>query len=379
MFSHRACSGALPEPMRAAKPGKSENCAAASAALRRKAGLPRETFCGGKMRTKILAVRPYQLMCLFCRLVRKGRKEAYFHEQRLDDIQAAIALNPAVPLSLRCNTDTAYSYQSPGRKFDTPGGSDYNDLRDLSVLRKLGAVPGDTRPAADYLEQVPSAIPSCSGICAYPAANAPGWHACPFAATGNYERGLAGGARSLVQRRPPAERKAAKKASRRLCYGASRLKIRPHHLLCMTCFHKGRPAGELAPIQEDNLFECIAAMQKNPDIPVELVAGPCMVCPPCPAYYPASNLCIGGRSMALRDQKKDLDTLRRLGMRYGAVLPAKELLTRLYASVRSTRQVCGCGDGIIRSPEWDGCGRKGNKAYAQGRAAGLGVPGVVVE
>ena len=326
-----------------------------------------------------LTVRPYQLMCLFCRLGRKDRSKAYFHETRLDEIQSAIEQNPIVPISLCCNTDTAYQYQNPGRAFDTPVGDDYNDLRDLAVLRKLGAVPGETRPAVDFFDQIPAAIPVCAGICAYPAEEAPGWPACCFAATGNYERGLAQGVGALIHRQSPAEKQAAKKASCDQCYGAKRLKIRPHHLLCMTCFHKGKPHDELSPIQEDNLFECIDIMQKNPDIPVKLIAGPCMICPPCSAYHPASNLCIGGRSMALRDQKKDLDTLRRLGLRYGDVLPARELLRRLYASVRSTKEVCGCGDGIIRSPEWDGCGREGLEVYVKGRAAGLGIPGLVVE
>lgn len=326
-----------------------------------------------------LSVRPYQLMCLFCRLGRQDRQEAYYHEERLDEIQAAVKLNPIVPLSLCCNTDAVYQYQNPGREFDTPEGAYFNDLRDLSVLRKLGAVPGDTRPAVDFFDQIPVAIPACSGICAYLAEEAPGWPACRFADTGNYERGLTRGAGAFILRQTPVEKQAAKKASCDQCYKAGLLKIRPHHLLCMTCFHKGRTHDELASIQEDNLFECIDIMQKNPDIPVELIAGPCMICPPCPAYHPAANLCIGGKSMALRDQKKDLDTLRRLGLRYGDVLSARELLSRLYAAVRSTRDVCGCSDGIIRAPEWDGCGRDGLEAYVQGRAAGLGVPGVVVE
>ena len=325
---------------------------------------------------KALNIRPYQLLCLFCRLGRQGREKKYFHEKRLDKIQAAIVRNPIIPLTLTCNTDTTYQYQNPGREFDTPEGADYNDLRDLSVLRKLGAVPGDTRPAVDFFDQIPAAIPACSGICAYPAAEAPGWPACCFAATGNYERGLAKGAGVFIRRQSPEEKQTAKKISRAQCYRAKRLRIRPHHLLCMTCFHKGRPKSELAPIQEDNLFECIDIIQKNPDIEIELIAGPCMVCPPCSAYHPPTNLCIGGKSMALRDQKKDLDTLRRLGLRYGDVLPAKELLQRLYASIRSTKEICGCGDGIIRSPEWDGCGRDGLEIYVKGRAVGLGVPGV---
>lgn len=323
-----------------------------------------------------LVVRPYQLMCLFCRLGRKDPRDAYFHEARLDAIQTAVERDPVVPLSLRCNTDTVYRFQNPGRQFDTPEGAGYNDLRDLSVLRKLGAVPGETRPAVDFFDSIPSAIPSASGICGYPEAEAPGWPACRFAASGNYERGLARGADAFIRRQTPDERRSAKQASCAVCYGAARLRIRPHHLLCMTCFHGGRGPDALAPIEEDNLFECIDIVRKNPEIAIELIAGPCMICPPCRAYHPASGLCIGGRGMGLRDEKKDLDTLRRLGLRYGDILPARELFRRLYEAVGSTTEVCGSGDGIVRSPEWDGCGRQGHDGYTRGRAAGLGIPGL---
>lgn len=80
--------------------------------------------------------------------------------------------------------------------------------------------------------------------------------------------------------------------------------------------------------------------------------------------------------MGLRDEKKDLDTLRRLGLSYGDVLPARELLRRLYAAIASTTEICGNGDGVETAPEWRVCGGpEGNAGYAAGRAAGLGVPG----
>ena len=48
--------------------------------------------------------------------------------------------------------------------------------------------------------------------------------------------------------------------------------------------------------------------------------------------------------MALRDEKKDLDTLQLLGLKYDDVLPAHELLNLLYERIESTTQVCGYGD-----------------------------------
>ena len=38
--------------------------------------------------------------------------------------------------------------------------------------------------------------------------------------------------------------------------------------------------------------------------------------------------------------------LQRLGIEYGELLPARKLLERLYERVRSTTEICGCGDGI---------------------------------
>ena len=81
--------------------------------------------------------------------------------------------------------------------------------------------------------------------------------------------------------------------------------------------------------------------------------------------------------MALRDQKKDLDVLQLLDLTYGDVLPARELLGRLYANVHSTRQVCGYKDGILRAPEWRICSEpEGALRYDKGRAARIGVHGV---
>ncbi|MBN1555477.1 MAG: hypothetical protein JXA11_12085 [Phycisphaerae bacterium] len=320
-------------------------------------------------------IRPYQLLCLICR---RGRRDAtaYYHESRLDAIQAAVQADPIVPLTLRCNTDTVFRYQNPGREYDTPEGEMYNDLRDLTILQRIAAVPGNTLPAVDWFQAIFDAIQNNTGICEYPQSEAPGWPRCRFADSGNYRRGLEMGVSSIIPARSSREKKKAKIESVNACDQAERLQIRPHHLLCLTCFHGGRAGKELAPIEEDNLCECIRKMQQNPDIPVELVQGPCMVCPPCGAYHPSSNLCIGKQSMGLRDDRKDLDTLRRLGYRYGDVVPARELLQRLYGTVENTTEICGYGDGVERSREWKVCnGPTGSESFVHGRRAGLGVDG----
>ena len=324
-------------------------------------------------------IRPYQLLCLICRQGRRSEAEAYPHEPRLDEIQAAVKADPIVPLTVRCQSDTSYRYQNPDRRYDTPEGDRYNDLRDLTVLQRLGLTPGCTRPAIDFLGAVFDAFPSNDGVCGYSEAEAPGWPRCRFADSGNYARGAAKGIEALIPGRPADEKDAAKRQSAAACLACDRLRIRPHHLLCMTCFHDGRPADQLAPIPEDNLCECILAMQRNPVIPVELIHGPCMICPPCSLYHAATNLCVGGRSMAMRDEKKDLDTLRRLGLRYGDVLPARDLLRRIYNTIMTTTEICGNGDGVERSREWRVCGGPtGKAAFERGRRAGLGVSGVRV-
>ena len=81
--------------------------------------------------------------------------------------------------------------------------------------------------------------------------------------------------------------------------------------------------------------------------------------------------------MALRDEKKDLDTLRILGLAYGDVVPARTLMTRLYERIDSTTTICGNGNGVETSPEWNVCGgSEGNGGYVAGRAAGLGLSDV---
>jgi hypothetical protein len=141
----------------------------------------------------------------------------------------------------------------------------------------------------------------------------------------------------------------------------------------MSCFYGAR-IDNLAPIKEDNLFEAIDAIHKNPNIPITLVPGCCMICPPCSHYDPETNLCLGGRSMALRDQKKDLDVLQKLGLKYGDTLPARQLYELLYERIPSTRDICGWGDGEVRAREWSICGDpQGKETYRKARAAKLGI------
>lgn len=327
---------------------------------------------------EVLDVRPYQLMHIVCKLG-QGRVSD-LADARLTEILRAARENPMLPLRLRCNTYALYRFQNPGHDEDTPEGELVNAKRDLDILQRMGLVPGSTRPAIDLFRRLLEHIPSAKDICGYggePGGDGTGetWSNAADVTADDYEKGRALGIEAIIPPRGKEEMARVKEESVKAMYEAEGLRIRPHHLMCMTCFH-GRKE-EFAPIAADNLFEAIDIMQKNPEVPVTLIQGCCMICPPCPAYHPPTGLCIGGQSMGLRDHKKDLDVLHLLGLQYGDVLPARELLNRLYAKVASTTQVCGCGDGVERGYEWRICGGpQGNAGYVKARAMGLGVPGV---
>ena len=60
----------------------------------------------------ILEVRPYQLMCILCRLG-EGRGQD-LGDERLSQILAAVQEDPESPIRLRLNTESVYGFQNPG-------------------------------------------------------------------------------------------------------------------------------------------------------------------------------------------------------------------------------------------------------------------------
>ena len=325
---------------------------------------------GAAPQIDLLDVRPYQLMCIICR-IGEGRNEN-LGDARLDEILAAVREDPVKPIRFRMNHESVYRYQNPGCKEDTPEGELFNTKRDLDIIQKLGLVPGDARPAIDMFERVFANISTAKGICGYDTVTSDAWKGCPRAKSGNYEKGHAMGAGVVIPRRDQQEKSAFKKTSAEKLYQAKTLHIRPHHLMCMSCFF-GERMENLAPIQEDNLFEAIDVIHKNPDIPVTLVRGTCMICPPCSQYDSKTGFCLGARSMALRDQKKDLDVLQKLGLKYGDTLPARKLYDLLFERISSTRDICAYGDGEKLAPEWGICPGQGSDSYRKARAAKLGI------
>jgi hypothetical protein len=313
-----------------------------------------------------LDVRPYQLMCLICRGPEMGG------DARLAALRDAIHKEPDRPLRLRCRCSGVYRFQNPARDDDTPEGRLFNELRDLTILQRLGLVPGDMRPAREVLTRIIETVHTTDGICSFGANGPLARRGCARAAGRAYEEGRQRGLADIIPPRPLDERSEAKRNSAASVLAAGALRIRPHHLMCMACFHGGGEA--IAPIAADNLQEAIVAIQRNPQIPVTLVEGCCMICPPCAQYDPATGLCVGGGAMSLRDQKKDLDVLRRFGLAYGDTLPASELFALLFEVVRTTTEICGNGTGVETAPEWRVCGgAKGSAGYVKARACGMGI------
>jgi len=339
---------------------------------------------------RTLDLRPYQLVHIVAVLGANpgcDAGELDFGSARLNAAVREMRALAYVPVRLRANVTSIYAFQNPGHDEDTEGGATLNTARDLDILQRLGLVPGVTMPAIDLFDLLLTAMPTVDDIVGYGEAVPARWAEGPAAtadgvaamggsdAAEAYRQGVARGLGALFLLRKSEEMARVKQDSAKAMLEAKSLRIRPHHLMCMTCFYGGRE-GELAPIEEDNLCEAIVAMQRNPEIPVTLVQGPCMICPPCPYYDQAANLCYLHVGIGLRDEKKDTDVLRLLGLDYGDTLPAKDLLALLYERVPSTKLVCGYKDGIERGPSWRICDNpEGSERYRKGRAQGIGVVG----
>ena len=316
---------------------------------------------------RTLDVTPTELLCLVCRA---GARQL---PPRLAGLWRSIRNDVNVPLRLRCRTESVYAFQGPRRLPAVPGGHLTAAKRDLDILQQLALVPGDARPAWELFARLLQKTEGPATLCAGGQGTSAAWRGCSRAPRSAFECVKAAGVKNFLPVRPAEEKARAKLDSVRDIYHARVLGVRPHHLMCLACFHGGRQ--QLGPIAEDNLFEVIDLMHLKPRVPVMLVSGCCMICPPCSDYDPATRLCVRNNARSLRDEKKDLDVLHRLGLAYGDTLPARDLFRRLFREIRSTTEVCGYGDGIMRAWEWTICGAgpRGNEAYRKARACGMGL------
>ena len=302
-----------------------------------------------------IKLRPYQLLCIMCSI---GEGEHTKFKQVLD----AIRKDPNIPITLQCNVSSIYRYQNPGIDDNSQEGTLYNIKRDLDILQRLSLVPGATLPARELFIRLLKEIKTVKGICAYANMTSHAWEGCSKAKKGYYEKVLKKGISEIIPARSEEEKSKAKKDSVNKIYSAKKLFIRPHHLMCVTCFF-GR--GGTAPIKEDNLYEVLDTVCKNPDIPITLIEGCCMICPPCSGYEPGTNLCVA--SCGLRDEKKDLDVLQKLGLVYGSTMKARDVYRLLFEKIRTGAEICGYGNEETTSPEWTICSGVKDKAYEKGR------------
>ena len=147
--------------------------------------------------------------------------------------------------------------------------------------------------------------------------------------------------------------------------------IRPHILLCAVCQYG---AGVHPPYKEDNLPEFLEmVLTTHPELPVTMAeSADWMMCAPCPKRVPALNACANVLgSGGLSNEKRDLDTLQCLGLRYGSTLPAGDLYRLILEKIPSTQPICG-RENVCPSVWWDGCGEnnrsQGNESYTKGWA-----------
>ncbi len=286
-----------------------------------------------------VGLRPHHLLCLFC--LQGGGDPPDRAEWRLDGILDLIRRDRNLLITL----ETAYNCL--GGPANQPSLHDPATRRkDLQVLQRLNLAPGDTRPAHWLLrDYVPKYLPDLRGICDLGGETGPAWHECPECRTGAYERGLRAG---IVPLHDPEVMACRKRESVAALEAADRLRIRPHHLLCITCFWG---TGTDAPIAADNLWEPLVRMRDNPDLEVELVEGACMVCPPCHGWDPERNLC--DTVCGLRDRLKDLNTLQALGLAPGDIRTARELYDLIWERISDIKAICGGMNAEVL--EWRDC------------------------
>ena len=314
-------------------------------------------------------VRPHQLMMIVSKLG-AGCKDD-LGDAELNEILKASRANPALPLTLRCPTTTVYDYQNPEDRYKDSKEELFYARADLTILHLMAMVPGETRTAIEMFNKLISGVKTAKDILYFDEVTSEQWQGIPEAC--HYDKGRSLGIRSIVYQRDPEDEARYKVSSTKLMYDGKKLQIRPHHLMCMSCFYGLRKFAppkknlQFAPIREDNLYEAIEIMDRNPEIPVELVCGTCMICPPCYNYDKATKRCVCPTGMSIRDELKDLDVLQRLGLNYGDVMPAWKLYELLYEKVPSTKSICGYGDGVVRSSEWSICPTSKEPAFERAK------------
>jgi len=312
-------------------------------------------------------LRPYQLMCIACRL---GEDESGPQDGGLKEALDAIRENPDGPIALHCNAGDVFVYQDPGTAEDAPEGKDYNRKRDLDILHKLDLAPGVILPARILLGRMLKLIETTDGLCAYEGVTSDAWRGCPKAKSGYYEKTREQGLSAIIPPRDETVMAREKEESLLAMKQADAIAIRPHILVCAVAQYGN---GVRPPYPPDNLPELLQHILEHPDTPVTLVEGAdWLMCASCPSRVPAMNACVCGQigSGGLYNELKDLNVLQQLGLTYGTTMPAKDLYLLIFDRIPSVDGVCALTNGLPDGSVWrDGCGAQEEPCpgYAKGR------------
>jgi hypothetical protein len=138
------------------------------------------------------------------------------------------------------------------------------------------------------------------------------------------------------------------------------LTARPYQLLCLVCsLGEDNPAARDARVQA-----LLEAIRDNPDVPVALR------CNTDDEFaYQAVGTGDDTPEGAEFNRKRDLDTLQRLDLAPGTILPARLLLKRLFAAIPSVSGICGYD--TVTSEAWRGCPRAKSGSFERGHAKGV--------
>ena len=288
---------------------------------------------------KPLSARPYQLMCIICRLG-AGDPVTKLKDPRLDAIWQAIRRNPRVPVRLAAYAGDKFS----GRDNDSPHGVLFHMYQDALLKPLL-----EKKPSSGMGLLLGAAALNQKEICRFDLKAAQAWRGCPWAGKKYFQRG-----RERLQKlrdelipafnatKPQAELDAIKARSAAEILKAGVIRLFPSHVLYVVNLAFQYECRRAAPVHHDNLWEPAEAMRLNPDIPVMLVPDHCMVCPPCKLYdMEGSGLC-GIQPLRLKPSEKStanqLGILRSLGLEYYQKIPARRLLKLAGERMKSDHQ-----------------------------------------
>ena len=316
----------------------------------------------GGMSNVDLEMRPHELLSVVCTL--GGQSCPLVTADRARELIQKLR-TPSCRIRLITDADAVPHYQerTPEDWRGIEPADVLNRKRDLDVLQKLGLAPGSTLRARYAVEWLFKKISTLVNVCCW---DTPGWEGCSLARNGAYERVRDAGAGAVVSIPDAAEVAQRNAVAAREIEETDHLYVQAHILMCICCDYNGGQGG--SPRKMDELYELRTKMIENPDIPVTLVDdGLCMACGSCDGYDVPSCRCVHQGGL-IRNFKKNLDVLQRLGLMPGDTLKARDFYRLLFEKIPSTKLVCSFGDGVVTSHEWTICGGpEGHPGYERTR------------